>query len=161
MPSFDIVSKCDLHEVDNAVEQARKEINQRFDFKDTRTEIEKTADGSLLLKSTTEDRLKAALDVLQTRLVKRNVSLKFLDVGKLEGSGQNVRQTLKIKQGIADEPAKKIQRLVKDSKIKVQASIQGDTVRVTGKQRDDLQSVMALLRGQDLGIELQFTNFRD
>jgi uncharacterized protein YajQ (UPF0234 family) len=160
MPSLDIVSKYERHEVDNALDQAKKEIAQRFDFRGTQTELERQEDA-ILIRSLTEEKLRAALDVLQTRLVKRGVSLKFLDVQKPDGTGQIQRQLVKLKQGITDEPAKKIQKMVKDSKLKVQASIQGDSLRVTGKQRDDLQAVMQMLRQADLGVELQFNNFRD
>jgi uncharacterized protein YajQ (UPF0234 family) len=160
MPSFDIVSKIQMHEVDNALQQAQKEIAQRFDFKDTATEVEKTADG-LVLRSSSEDRLNAALKVLHDKLVKRKVSLKFLDPQKLEETGKTVRQLIKLKDGIDIDNAREIVRRIKDSKIKVQASIQDQQVRVSGKNKDDLQAAIALIRAAGLPVELSFTNFRD
>jgi len=160
MPSFDIVSKIAMHEVDNALQQAQKEIAQRYDFKDTGTEVEKTADG-LVLRSSSEDRLNAALKVLHDKLVKRKVSLKFLDPQKLEEAGKGVRQLIKLKDGIDVDNAREIVRRIKDSKIKVQASIQEMQVRVSGKNKDDLQAAIALIRAAGLPIELSFTNFRD
>ena len=161
MPSFDIVSKVPWHEVDNALGQAQKELAQRYDFKDTQTEVEKTADG-LVIRSSSEDRAKAALQVLQEKLIKRKVSLKFLDVQDPQPTGKGGSRILaKVKEGIEGEPARKIVSGIKDSKIKVQSSIQDAQVRVTGKNRDDLQKAMALVRGMDLDIELSFVNFRD
>lgn len=160
MPSFDIVSKVQWNEVDNALDQARKELAQRYDFKDTGTEVEKTADG-IVLRSSSEDRLKAATTVLHDKLVKRKVSLKFLDPQKMEESGKTVRQLIKIKEGIDHETAKDIVRRIKDSKLKVQASIQEMQVRVSGKNKDDLQSTIALVRAAGLNVELSFINFRD
>jgi len=161
MPSFDIVSKVPWHEVDNALIQAQKEIAQRFDFKDTGTELEKTAEG-LVVKSASEDRAKAALTVLQEKLIKRKVSLKFLDVGDPKPTGKGGARILtKVKEGIEGEPARKIVGSIKDSKLKVQSSIQDAQVRVTGKNRDDLQKAIAHVRGMDLDIEVSFVNFRD
>jgi uncharacterized protein YajQ (UPF0234 family) len=161
MPSFDIVSKVPWHEVDNAVNQAQKEIAQRFDFKDTGTEIEKTKEG-LVVRSSSEDRAKAALTVLQEKLVKRKVSLKFLDVGDPQPTGKGGSRILvKVKEGIEGEPAKKIVAAIKESKLKVQSSIQDAQVRVTGKSKDELQKAIALVRGMDLPIEVSFVNFRD
>jgi len=160
MPSFDIVSKAQMHEVDNALQQAQKEIAQRYDFKDTETTLEKTADG-LVLRSSSEERLKAAFGVLSDKLVKRKVSLKFLDAQKIEESGKIVRQLIKLKDGVDIENAREIVKRIKDSKLKVQASIQEQQVRVSGKSRDDLQSVIALIRAAGLNIELSFVNFRD
>lgn len=161
MPSFDIVSKVPWHEVDNAVNQAQKEIAQRFDFKDTGTEIEKTKEG-LVVRSSSEDRAKAALTVLQEKLVKRKVSLKFLDVGDPQPTGKGgSRILIKVKEGIEGEPAKKIVAAIKESKLKVQSSIQDAQVRVTGKSKDELQKAIALVRGMDLPIEVSFVNFRD
>jgi hypothetical protein len=161
MPSFDIASKVQWNEVDNALQQAQKEIAQRYDFKDTGTEVEKNQDG-LSVRSSSEERAKAALNVLQEKLVKRKVSLKFLDVQKPEPTGKGgSRILIKVKEGIEGEKAKEIVRLIKDSKLKVQASIQDAQVRVSGKSKDDLQQAIALMRGKDLGIELQFINFRD
>lgn len=161
MPSFDIVSKVQWNEIDNALLQAQKEIGQRFDFKDTATELEKTADG-LVLRSSSEDRLAAALKVLHEKLAKRKVSLKFLDPQKLEEAGKGgVRQLIKVKEGIDIDNAREIVRRIKDSKIKVQASIQDQQVRITGKNKDDLQAAIQLVRAAGLPLELSFMNFRD
>jgi uncharacterized protein YajQ (UPF0234 family) len=161
MPSFDIVSKVQQHEVDNALGQAQKEIAQRYDFKDTGTEIERGTEG-ITIRSSSDDRAKAALDVLQEKLVKRKVSLKFLDVGDPQPTGKGGSKILvKVKEGIDSEPARKIASGIKDAKLKVQASIQDAQVRISGKNKDDLQKAMALVRGMDLGLELSFVNFRD
>ena len=161
MPSFDIVSKVPWNEVDNAVNQAKKEIAQRFDFKDTQTEVEKTAEG-LVVRSSSEDRAKAALVVLQEKQIKRKVSLKFLDVGEPQPTGKGGSRILaKVKEGIEGEPARKIVNAIKESKLKVQSSIQDAQVRVSGKSKDDLQKVIALVRGMDLPVEVSFVNFRD
>lgn len=160
MPSFDVVSKLDHHEVDNAVDQAQREIATRFDFKDTGTEIEKNQDG-IALRSTTEGRLEGALKVLEDKMVKRKVSLKSLDPQKPQQSGQTWRQLVKLKEGVDTDRAKQIVKTIKDRKMKVQAAIQGDLVRVTGKKRDDLQEAIALLKGEDFGLPLQFVNFRE
>jgi uncharacterized protein YajQ (UPF0234 family) len=161
MPSFDIVSKVQWNEVDNALNQAQKEIGQRFDFKDTGTELERGADG-LNVRSSGEERAKAALGVLQEKLVKRRVSLKHLDVQKPEPTAKGgARILVKVKEGIEAEPARKIVQRIKDGKLKVQASIQEQQVRITGKNKDDLQQAIQLVRGMDLPIELQFVNFRD
>jgi cyclic-di-GMP-binding protein len=160
MPSFDIVSKVQWNEVDNALNQAQKEIAQRFAFKDTGTELEKTSE-SITVRSSSEDRANAALQVLQEKLVKRKVSLKFLDVGDPQASGKTTRIVIKVKEGIEGEPARKIVSAIKDQKLKVQAAIQDAQVRVTGKNKDDLQKVVQLVRGMDLGIETSFVNFRD
>ncbi|MBN9161593.1 MAG: YajQ family cyclic di-GMP-binding protein [Myxococcales bacterium 68-20] len=161
MPSFDIVSKVPWHEVDNALGQAQKELAQRYDFKDTNTEIEKTAEG-LLVRSSSEDRAKAGLVVLQEKLIKRKVSLKFLDLQDPQPTGKGGSRILaKVKEGIEGEPARKIVLGLKEAKVKVQASIQDAQVRVTGKNKDDLQKAIALVRGMDLDVELSFVNFRD
>ena len=160
MPSFDIVSKVQWSEVDNALLQAQKEIAQRFDFKDTGTELEKTAEG-ITIRSGSEDRAKAALIVLQEKLIKRKVSLKFLDVADPQGSGKTTRIVVKVKEGIEGDPARKIVAAMKEAKLKVQGAIQDAQVRVSGKNKDDLQKAIALVRSLDLGIELTFTNFRD
>jgi uncharacterized protein YajQ (UPF0234 family) len=161
MPSFDIVSKVPWNEVDNAFQQAQKEILQRFDFKDTDTELEKGADA-ITIRSGSEERAKAALGVMQEKLVKRKVSLRFTDPGKPEPAGKGgARIVLKIKEGIEVEKARAIVQLIKDSKAKVQGSIQESQVRVTGKNKDDLQAVIRAVREHDFGIELQFVNMRD
>ena len=161
MPSFDVVSKVEWHEVDNALMQAQKEIAQRFDFKDTATSLEKKTQ-ELVVESSTEDRAKAALQVLQEKLVKRKVSVKSLDVGKPEKTAKGgARITVKVMEGVEVEKAKKIVAAIKDAKLKVQGSIQANQVRVTGKNRDDLQQCIALLRSGDFGLDLQFINFRE
>jgi cyclic-di-GMP-binding protein len=159
--SFDVVSKVDIQEVRNAIDQAIKEVRQRFDLKTSHSEITMEGDNAIQLSSDGEYHLEAVKEILGQKLVKRGVSLKNLDYGKVEpASGKSVRQKITLQQGIPTDKAKEIVKLVKESKKKVQASIQGDTVRVAGKDRDDLQSIIALLRGKDLGVELQFTNFR-
>lgn len=161
MPSFDIVSKVDPQEIDNAVNQTRKEVGQRYDFKGSKTEIELEKDAILIL-SDDEYRVKAVVDVLQSKLVRRGVSLKALVYQTIEPAGGGLaKQKIDVQQGIDTEKGRKIVKLVKDSKIKVQVQIQGDQLRVSGKKRDDLQSVIALLKEQDLGLPLQFVNFRD
>jgi hypothetical protein len=159
--SFDIVSKVDMQEVRNAIDQAMKEIHQRFDLKDSHSEIDLEGSDAIQLASSNEYKLEAIKEILGQKLVKRGVSLKNLTYGKLEqAAGQSVRQAISLQQGIPAEKAKEIVRLVKESKRKVQASIQGDTVRVTGKDRDDLQAIIALLRAREMGVDLQFTNYR-
>ncbi len=161
MPSFDIVSKVPRNELDNALNQADKEISQRYDFKDTETELEKQEDA-LVVRSSSEERAKAAVVVLREKLIKRKVSLKHFDEQKPEKTPKGgARITLKIKEGIEAEPARTIVSAIKDAKLKVQASIQDAQVRVTGKNKDDLQKAMQTVRAIDLPIELQFNNFRD
>jgi uncharacterized protein YajQ (UPF0234 family) len=161
MPSFDIVSKVQLNEVDNAFNQAQKEIAQRFDFKDTDTALEKT-DDAVSARSSSEERAKAAMGVFQEKLIKRKVSLRFFDVGKPEPTSKGgSRVVAKIKDGIETEKGRTLVQILKDSKLKVQASIQDSQVRVTGKNKDDLQAAMRAVREKDLGIELQFVNLRD
>jgi uncharacterized protein YajQ (UPF0234 family) len=158
--SFDIVSKTDMQEVANAIQQAQKELAQRFDFKGSKSAIELTPD-EIVLVSDDEGKLRSVKDIVEGKLVKRKVSLKSLDYQKVEQSaGATVRQRAKIQQGIESEKAKAIVRLIKDAKLKVQASIQSEQVRVTGRSKDDLQKAMALVREQDFGIPLQFTNYR-
>lgn len=165
MPSFDAVSKIDMQELDNALNQAKKEIGSRFDFQGTATSIELAADKkSLLLRGNSAGRIQAASDVLLAKLTKRGVSLRALEHGKIEpAQNGHVKQTVKLVEGIAVEKAKKLAAAIKDAKLKVQASIQGDALRVSGKNRDDLQEAMRLLRAQqdELDIDLQFNNFRD
>jgi cyclic-di-GMP-binding protein len=161
MPSFDIVSKVQQNEVDNAYNQAEREITQRFDFKDTETELERTPEA-VTIRSGSEDRAKAAWLVLQDKLVKRKVSLRFFDTGKPEKTSKGgARIVVKIKEGIEVEKARAIVQAIKDLKLKVQAGIQESQVRVTGKNRDDLQGAIQALRARDFGIELQFVNMRD
>jgi uncharacterized protein YajQ (UPF0234 family) len=159
--SFDIVAKVDMQEVRNAIDQAVKEVRTRFDLKDSKSEINLEGEDAIQLASVDEYKLQAVTEILRQKLVKRGVSLKALTFGKVEpAAGSSVRQKITLQQGIAGEKAKEIVRIIKDSKKKVQASIQGDTVRVTGRDRDSLQEVIALLRGRDLGIDMQFTNYR-
>ncbi len=159
--SFDVVSKVELQEVKNAIDQASKEVHARFDLKDSKSKIELEGTEAIQLASQDDYKLKAVIEILSQKLVKRGISLKNLEYEKIEAaSNSSVRQKIKLKQGITGDSAKKIVAKIKDSKIKVQASIQGDTVRVTGKDRDALQQVIALLKGGDYGVELQFTNFR-
>jgi hypothetical protein len=158
--SFDIVSKTDMQEVANAIQQAQKELATRFDFKGSKSSIELTAD-EIVLVSDDEGKLRSVKDIVESKLVRRKVSLKALDYAKVEpAAGGTVRQRAKIVQGIESEKAKAIVRTIKDAKLKVQASIQSDQVRVTGRSKDDLQKAIALVKEQDFGIPLQFTNYR-
>jgi len=158
--SFDIVSKVDMQELQNAVTQAEKEIATRFDFKGSKSEIKLEKDA-LVLVSDDDYKLKSVIDILQSKMVKRGISIKNMDFGKIEpASGGTVRQQVKLKQGIGQDDAKKINILIRDSKLKVKSQIQGDQLRVTGKSKDDLQAVIALLRGADLPLELQFVNMK-
>ena len=161
MPSFDIVSKVEMQEVDNAVNQASKEIGQRYDFKGSKSEISQEKD-SIKVLADDDFKLKAVIDVLQSKLHKRGISIKALQYGKAEtASGGMVRQNIAIQQGISKEKGKEIIAVIKESKIKVQGQIQDDQVRVTGKNRDDLQETIQLLKGKDMGVEMQFVNFRE
>jgi cyclic-di-GMP-binding protein len=158
--SFDIVSSVDLQEVKNAIAQAMKEVTTRFDLKGTSSDIS-LAGEEIVLTSSDEFKLKAVRDVLDGRLVKRGVPLKALTIGVVDQAlGGTVRQKVALQQGIPSEKAREIVKLIKGTKLKVQAAIQGDQVRVTGKNRDDLQGVIRLLKGTDLGIDMQFTNYR-
>jgi uncharacterized protein YajQ (UPF0234 family) len=157
--SFDIVSKIDLAEVNNAVQQALKEIHTRFDLKDSKSNIElNEKEHKLVLTSADDFKVKAVRDVLESKLIRRQVPLKGREIEPAAGS--TVRQTVTLQQGIAIEKAREIVKLIKDSKKRVQASIQGDLVRVTGKDRDTLQEIITLLRNKDIGIDMQFTNYR-
>jgi uncharacterized protein YajQ (UPF0234 family) len=160
MPSFDIVSEIDLHEVTNAVDQANREVTTRFDFKGTGAEFE-LKEAVVTLKAESEFQLQQMRDVLNPKLAKRGVDLLCLKTDPPQGAGRQIRQTVTLRQGVDTLLAKQIVKLIKESKIKVQASIQGDQVRVTGKNRDDLQEAMALVRNSGLEMPLQFTNFRD
>src|SRR5436190_19595778 len=158
--SFDVVSKTEMQEVSNALQQAQKELAQRFDFKGSKSSLELTAE-EIVLVSDDEGKLRSVKDILETKLVKRGVSLKAVDYQTLEqAAGSTVRQRAKIVQGIEIEKAKAIVKAIKDAKVKVQASIQSDQVRVTGRAKDDLQTAIALVKGKDFGIPLQFTNYR-
>jgi uncharacterized protein YajQ (UPF0234 family) len=162
MASFDVVSELNMMEFENGFNQARREIAQRFDFKGTNTDLERDKDGSVVVKAGSEGRAEAALSVLMEKLAKRGVQLEGLDPQKVEpASGGTVRQLVKLKKGLKQEDAKKIVALVKETGLKVQAAIQGEAVRITGKKRDDLQACMQKIRGAALGIPLQFQNYRD
>jgi uncharacterized protein YajQ (UPF0234 family) len=158
--SFDVVSKVDFQEVRNAVHQATKEIQTRFDFKGSKTQI-RLVEEEIELTSAEEMKLRSAYDVLQSKLVKRGVSLKALQPGKIEEAfGGTVRQNIQLQVGIPVEKAREIVKMIKGTKLKVQSSIQGDQVRISGKKKDDLQTIIGLLRESDLGIHMQFVNYR-
>jgi cyclic-di-GMP-binding protein len=160
MPSFDTVSELNSHEVANAVDQANRELSQRFDFKDTGARFE-LKDFTVTLHAQVDFQLRQMLEIVKGRLAKRGVDLKCLEVKEPQTTLSTAQQEVILRHGIDAETGKKITRLIKDSKLKVQAAIQGDKVRVTGKQRDDLQGAIALLRAAQLDVPLQFTNFRD
>ncbi len=161
MPSFDVVSEANQVEVKNAVDQANKEIGTRFDFKGSDARIDQK-ERELTAYADSDFQLGQVRDVLTSKMSKRNVDVRFLDIGKVEKiGGDKVKQVIKVKNGIESEAAKKIQRIIKDSKIKVQASIQGDTLRVQGAKRDDLQATIALLKKDVTDLPLEFNNFRD
>jgi hypothetical protein len=159
--SFDVVSKVDRQEVDNAVNQAAKEMGTRFDFRNTGAKVSWSSDESITIQAETDDRCKAAIEVLKEKLVKRGISLKAFDVGEPAPSGKIYKVTGRLVQGIAADKAKQIAKTIRDEAPKgVQAQIQGDQLRVSGKKKDDLQAVIALLKSRDFGIALQFTNYR-
>ncbi len=160
--SFDIVSEVDLQEVDNAINQATKEIQQRYDFKGSKSEITlNKKEGALNIASDDDYKLKAVIDILQNKMIKRGISIKALTYGAVEpASAGSVRQEIKLQKGIEKDDAKMIVKMIKDSKLKVQATIQDEQVRVTGKSKDDLQEVMNLLRSKELDFAFQFTNYR-
>ena len=161
MPTFDVVSELDLQEVKNALDQAQKEVAQRFDFKGAEASLE-LKDQTIVLRANSTNRVAAVLEVLHGKMVKRGVSLLALDAQPTKpAGGQMSQQIINLKQGIDQDGAKKVVKALKDSKLKVQAAIQGDVVRVSGKKRDDLQEAIAFLRSQDLKIPLQYKNFRD
>lgn len=160
MPSFDIVSEFDKHEAQNAIDQANKEVSTRFDFKGSNSTFELNED-KLLMISGSEFQLQQMLDIVQTKLIKRGVDIGCMDIAEPKASGKTVRQEITLKQGLDTALAKKIVKLIKDKKLKVQAAIQGDQVRVTGKKRDDLQEVIHMLKEEKLEMPLQFNNFRD
>ena len=160
-PSFDVVSKVDRQEVDNALNQAAKELSQRFDFRGTNASIDWSGELGVTIKADSEERAKAALDVFKEKLVKRAISLKSFDAGEAKASGKQYVITGSLKQGISQDDAKKITKLIRDEGPKgVQAQIQGDQLRVSGKKKDQLQDVIAMLKNADLDVPLQFTNYR-
>jgi len=160
MPSFDIVSEVDMQEITNAVDQAKREISTRFDFKDTSAKFEHSG-NDITLHGDSEFQLKQMLDILYGKLTKRSISLKAVSLQKPEVFGKGARQVAQIRQGIETDMAKKLVKMIKDKKLKVQPAIQGEQVRVTGKKRDDLQEVIQMLKKADVEIPLQFTNYRD
>ena len=161
MPTFDIVSELDKPEIDNALQQTQKELTTRFDFRGTESECERTDDG-VVLRSHSEDRLEAVLLVLREKFAKRKLSQRVLDPQKVETAAKgHFKQLIKLKAGISKEHAKQLVQFIKDGKYKVQASIQGEQLRITGKKKDDLQEVIAAVRAKDFEVDLQFTNFRD
>jgi len=160
MPSFDIVSEVDMPEVNNALDQARREVGTRFDFKGVDATFE-IKDKEITLTADSEFQVEQMLDILKGKMVKRNVDVKALDVGTVKQSGKQSLLTITIQQGIEADDARKLVKLIKDSKAKVQTAIQGDKLRVTGKKRDDLQGVIAMVRDANLDVPVQFNNFRD
>jgi len=160
MPSFDVVSEVDMHEAGNAIDQANREVGTRFDFRgsDARFTLD---DDVIQLEAENEFQLQQMLDIMKNKLVRRGIDIACLDIAEPEVSGQRARQSVTLRQGIDQSLAKKIVRMIKDRKMKVQASVQGDKVRVTGKKRDDLQTVIAMLREAELDMPLQYINFRD
>ena len=160
-PSFDVVSEVDMQEVNNAINQTTKEITQRFDFKGTKSVVEVENGNSIKIVTEDDTRMRNIVDILQSKFIKRGVSIKNLEYGKVESAaGGMVRQSIRIKQGIEADVAKKITKDIKESKLKVQTQLQDDQVRVSGKKIDDLQAVIALQKSKDYGVELQFSNFR-
>ncbi len=160
MPSFDIVSEVDLHEFSNAVDNSNRVISQRFDFKGTNTQVRKTKD-ELVISSESEFQVDQVLNIVHTEMVRRKIDIKSLEEGQAKANGKQVEKKIVLRQGIDRETAKKIVKLIKDSRIKIQASIQGDQVRVTGKKRDDLQSVISTVKQAKLDMPFQYTNFRN
>jgi uncharacterized protein YajQ (UPF0234 family) len=160
MPSFDVVSEVDMHEVTNAVDQANREVRTRFDFKGTDSSYSRD-DAEITLKSESEFQLKQMLDILQGKLNRRGVDIACLTIAKPELAGKEARQVVTIRQGLETDLSRRIVKMIKESKLKVQAAIQGDKVRITGKKRDDLQNVIASLREADFDMPLQYVNFRD
>lgn len=160
MPSFDVVSEVELHELSNAVDQANREVSTRFDFNGTSAQFEQK-DLEVTLTGDADFQLKQLCDILESKLIKRKIDIKCLEYGDLQASGKGMNQVVVIRQGLDSILCKKVVKLIKDKKLKVQVAIQGEKVRVTGKKRDDLQKVMALLREESLDMPLQFNNFRD
>ena len=160
MPSFDVVSEVNHHEPANAVDQTNREIGTRYDFKGTDSGVEQSGD-SLILRSESEFQIRQIQDILYQKMTKRGIDIAALDAGRMQASGRKTTQDIAVRHGIDQDTARKIVKLLKESKLKVQGSIQGDKVRVTGKKRDDLQAAIAAIRDADLGLPLQYNNFRD
>ncbi|HIF74088.1 MAG TPA: YajQ family cyclic di-GMP-binding protein [Porticoccaceae bacterium] len=161
MPSFDIVSEVDMHEISNALDQANREVGTRFDFKGVSAKFELTEESAISVSAEVDFQVRQMLEILRAKLVKRNVDWKSLEEGEVVTTGQKAEMLVKIQQGIESDIARKIVKMVKESKIKVQSAIQGEKLRISGKKRDDLQQVIALLKESNLGIPLQYDNFRD
>jgi len=161
MPSFDVVSEVDMHEVNNAIDQANREVGTRFDFKGIDASFSLSENSEIVAIAQVDFQIRQMLEILRAKLVKRGVDVKSLEEGEIQLSGQKATMHVKVQQGIESELARKIVKLVKESKIKVQTAIQGEKLRVNGKNRDDLQQVIALLREANLGVPLQYNNFRD
>ncbi len=161
MPSFDVVSEVDIHEVNNAIDQANREVGTRFDFKGIDASFSLSENSEIVAIAQVDFQIRQMLEILRAKLVKRGVDVKSLEEGEIQLSGQKATMHVKVQQGIESELARKIVKLVKESKIKVQTAIQGEKLRVNGKNRDDLQQVIALLREANLGVPLQYNNFRD
>ncbi len=160
MPSFDIVSEVDRHELSNAVDQTNREVSNRFDFKGTGSRVEQE-DDTLVIHAPAEFQVRQVRDILEQKMTRRGIDIACLQTGEIVESGQEARQELKVRQGIDRDTARALVKRIKELKLKVQAAIQGEQVRVTGKKRDDLQQVIAALKAADIGLPLQFTNFRD
>lgn len=160
MPSFDIVSEFEMHEAVNAVDQARREVNTRFDFKGSSAKFEQNKEV-ISMTAEAEFQLQQMYDILQTKLNRRGIDIACLELGEVEKLGKQVKQSVSLRQGLESDLARKIVKMIKDKKLKVQSAIQGDKVRVTGKKRDDLQSVIAMLKEAKIDMPLQFNNFRD
>ncbi len=160
MPSFDIVSEVNMHELTNAIDQANREVITRYDFKGTDSKFE-FVDNIITMFSQSDFQLHQMLDILQSKMIKRSIDIKFLEAGKILESGKGNRQDLTVKQGLEQDVSKKMVKMIKDTKMKVQAAIQGEKLRITGKKRDDLQQVIALFKKSDLDVPLQYENFRE
>lgn len=161
MPSFDIVSEVDMHELNNALDQANREVGTRFDFKGIDASFSLNSDSNIIVSAEADFQIHQMMDILRAKLVKRSIDAKSLDEGEIQLVGQKANLEVKVQQGIESDLARKIVKMVKETKLKVQTAIQGEKLRVTGKKRDDLQQVMALLKDASLGIPLQYDNFRD
>ncbi len=161
MPSFDIVSEVDMHELTNAVDQANRELTTRYDFRGVDASFEKSGEKQIVMAADSEFQLTQMIEILKTKMVKRGIDIKCLEVKDHYGLGKQVKQDVMVRQGLEKDHARKIVKLIKDGKLKVQAAIQGEQVRVTGKKRDDLQTAIALLRESDTDMPLQYSNFRD
>ena len=160
MPSFDVVSQINMHELTNAIDQTNREVTNRFDFKGTNSRVEHEG-GTITLTAPSEFQINQINDILRTKLSKRGIDISCLDYGDIQETGQETRQQIVARQGIDKELARKITKIIKDSKLKVQSAVQGDQIRVTGKKRDDLQAIIAVIKEQKLGLPLQYINFRD